>query len=360
MDPNEAAIDLAGLPLLPCKRSNSDCAVEKAVLLTVNYQNIFSCAPSLDTLHTHLIGCAAEPAQVQSAVRRLQGTLLVVQDNRVMWPGRESLAKEAQDRAAASRELWRRAEWIGRLLRAVPFVRMVGVTGSVAMNHASRGDDLDLLCIATRNRVWLVVAMLRVVQHLVRRIASLDLCVNCVLDESDLEIRHQNLYLAHQISQLVPLWGGETYERFLTTNRWFRRFLPNSSGRRVASADRSGPSVVQAGAERVMPRAILDMLNRSILRAGWRRALAFYRTTHSSDVIAQARNGTRYMLPGLGYGPSVYRRFMDGHLRLAGFLSRAEMEAAFGAFSGGLEIPDRRLDAILARHYNHAPSVPSL
>src|SRR5689334_17416286 len=218
--------DAAFGPAAPGARA-TDREVERAVLLTVHYRDLFSCAPTLDQLQTYLIGCAAGAGQVRAAVGRLEGRFVVVQNGRVMWPGRESLIQEARDREAASRDLWPRARRIGWWLRAVPFVRMAAVTGSLSMNHAGREHDIDLLCIAAPGRVWLVAAWLRALHLCARRLSTVDLCANCILDETDLGVRHQNLYLAHQIAHLKPLWGREAHQRFLAASRWVDRFLPN-------------------------------------------------------------------------------------------------------------------------------------
>jgi len=40
----------------------------------------------------------------------------------------------------------------------------------------------------------------------------------------------QNLYTAHEVAQLKPLWDrGDTYQHFLASNRWIHRYLPNIS-----------------------------------------------------------------------------------------------------------------------------------
>lgn len=334
----------------------SEERVEKAVLLTVHYQDLFAHAPTLEQVQGFLIGCAAGPEAVRRAVRRLEErSVVVVRHRRIMWPGREDLAEQALAREAASLELWRQARRIARWLRAVPFVRLVGVTGSLSVNHAERGHDLDLLCVAAPGRVWQVVAWLRAVHHCARRLTGTDLCANCVLDESDLQVRNRNLYLAHQIAQMAPLWGGECYRRFLAANDWIREFLPNGAAGRAAGTVAPGRSLLQRAAEWPWTAAVGDTVDRHLFQAGWRRALSFYRPTHPVEVIADARHPRRYMMPGQGYGPSVYRRFLDGHPRLTGLVSRAELAAVFGVGPGAVPPPDPRLDAILSRRYAPTP-----
>ena len=108
--------------------------------------------------------------------------------------------------------------------------------------------------------------------------------------------------------------------------------------------------------ERTIPGRLTDALNQGLYRAAWQRALAFYRPTHAETVIAEARNPRRYMMPGIGYAPTVYRRFLDGHDRFAGVISRAELQTAFGGTPGSLDRSDARFDGLMARRYGEPGS----
>jgi hypothetical protein len=99
------------------------------------------------------------------------------------------------------------------------------------MNNASGPqDDIDLLIVATRDRVWLARGLAILIVHLARPF-GVELCPNYVLAEHKLELGPPNLYTAHELAQLVPLYGASTYQRLLECNAWVLNFLPNASPR---------------------------------------------------------------------------------------------------------------------------------
>src|SRR5260370_23103993 len=91
---------------------------------------------------------------------------------------------------------------------------------------------------AERGRVWLCRA---IVVGLVRTAAlrGVELCPNYFLSERALVLDEHNLFTAHEVAQMVPLTGIETYQRMRSLNRWTDTFLPNAGGhpRRLAPVD---------------------------------------------------------------------------------------------------------------------------
>jgi hypothetical protein len=75
--------------------------------------------------------------------------------------------------------------------------------------------------------------------HLARRF-GIELCPNYILAEGCLEFGAPSLYIAHELAQLLPLHGLETYHRLLESNEWMIHYLPNASPRNPG-ARRSGP-----------------------------------------------------------------------------------------------------------------------
>ena len=329
-------------------------AIEKAVLLTVHYRDLFRHPLTLEELHNYLLLIPAGLREVRDALQNLQHSHLSCVGEYITWPGRESIVDERRARIKASASVWPRARAYGRMIRRIPFARMAGISGSLAVNHASEDrDDIDVFCIAESNRVWLVMLCLKLLYAYSRRVGGMRyVCANTCLAADRLEITTQNLYMAHQIVHVVPMWGEHLYTEFLRRNRWVARFLPNAYAQRMLPGGTPNADVRQRWSEKLVPRGVADRLNMSICRAGVRKASGFYRTTHTDEMLRQARNPHRYMLPGLGYTGNIYRRFMEGHAsRFAHMFSRAQMEAAFGC--GNDVFVDRRLDGIFGWKYEH-------
>jgi predicted nucleotidyltransferase len=131
------------------------------------------------------------------------------------------------------------AERVAKLIAFLPGVKMVGVTGSLAMENSPDESDIDLIVITGEGLLWTT----RVLAYTVIRLAGIHtrtpndkhqkdkLCLNIWLDESDLvwPKKDRNLYTAHEIAQIISIVNKDkTYEKFLYKNKWLLNFWPNS------------------------------------------------------------------------------------------------------------------------------------
>lgn len=126
---------------------------------------------------------------------------------------------------------WPIAQRVVKLLSFIPWIKMVAATGALAMNNCQKDDDIDLMIITAANRLWLTrLLSLLLLFPFLRRGSRINnrLCLNLFLDESALVLSQQNLYTAHELCQLKPLYNrDQTYQKFLAANLWYKQFLPN-------------------------------------------------------------------------------------------------------------------------------------
>lgn len=153
--------------------------------------------------------------------------------------GREGLIYKNLLRKRISAKKITIAEKSAKILSFVPGVRMVGITGSLAMANSPEDGDIDLLIITKKGTLWttrfLVYVTLRLFGIAVRKPNSKlqkdHLCLNMWLDETDLVWRKsdRNVYTAHEIAQIVPLVGKhDIYEKLLSENSWILDYWPKS------------------------------------------------------------------------------------------------------------------------------------
>ncbi len=122
-------------------------------------------------------------------------------------------------------------------LKIIPTIRMIGITGALAMNNCGKDDDIDLIIIAIRNSLWLtrlLIIFLCPFFGIKRRRRGEEkinnkICFNLLLEENHFKIEPENLFLAHEICQVKPIFNKDkSYEKFLWENSWVKSFLPNA------------------------------------------------------------------------------------------------------------------------------------
>jgi len=214
-------------------------ALERAIVQAVAYADVFDYPLTADEIHRYLIGVPASRGAVRAALGtpRLVPDVLSRSGRYFTLAGRESAVDTRRGRAGPAVEYWRRAVRYGHQIGSLPFVRMVAVTGALAMDNVADGD-IDYLVITEPGRLWLCRAL---VVGLVRTAAlcGTTLCPNYFLSEQALVLSERNLFTAHEVAQMVPLSGMETYQRLRALNGWTTMFLPKAGGppRRVTPVD---------------------------------------------------------------------------------------------------------------------------
>ena len=136
--------------------------IEAAILRTVLYADLFNFPLSAGEIHHFLIHDT--PTSLEQVTQTLKQSdtlqnLLDTIDGYVIYGGRTELAALRQFREKSSEHLWPLAQRYGRWLARLPFVRMVALTGALAMhNAADDDDDLDFILVTVPRRVWLARA----------------------------------------------------------------------------------------------------------------------------------------------------------------------------------------------------------
>jgi hypothetical protein len=153
---------------------------------------------------------------------------LAHRENYFTLPGREAIVETRLFRAEVASRMWPRAVRYGRAIASLPFVRMVAVTGALAMDNAEPDTDVDYLIVTEPGRLWLCRAM--VIALVVKPAARQGdvLCPNYLLSQRALILHERNLFTAHELLQMTPIAGMAVYRQMRRVNSWTARFLPNA------------------------------------------------------------------------------------------------------------------------------------
>ena len=136
-----------------------------------------------------------------------------------------------------SKEKLKVAKKTGFWLKAVPTIKMVAITGSLAVLNSEKQDDIDFLIVSSENKLWITRALATLAIELVakrRRPNQVEIkdkiCLNMFLDEKALKFQKQrrDLFSAHEISQVALLWErNNCFKNFKKNNLWVKDYLPN-------------------------------------------------------------------------------------------------------------------------------------
>jgi len=139
------------------------------------------------------------------------------------------------ERLAASTSKWQKIRRTVKLLTCIPTIRMVGVTGGLAVNNADNKDDIDLLIVAKQNTLWITRFMATAcIELFSKRRHPMDIhvtnaiCLNMFLTDDSLQIpkKEQGWYTAHEVLQMVPLWErNHMYKKYLHANHWVKKWF---------------------------------------------------------------------------------------------------------------------------------------
>jgi hypothetical protein len=222
--------------------------LEQAILQTVAYVDMYDYPLTVAEIHRYLIAVPVKLSEVEQTLNtsRLVNSRLSKKGEYYFLDGRSEVVDIRQQRSQESEKLWPEAMYYGRLISALPYVSMVAVTGSLAVDNIDTNADIDYLIVTDVGRLWLCRAMIiLLVRQAARR--GIILCPNYFLSEQALTFAERNLYAAHEIVQMVPISGLKVYRRLLEANHWVATFLPNSGTvpRPVANPTKALPTPVK-------------------------------------------------------------------------------------------------------------------
>jgi len=147
--------------------------------------------------------------------------------------GRKALVERRLQNSKNAIRKYKIAKQATRWLKGAPFVRMIAVTGTVAMRNSQKKSDIDFLVVLKKGRIWtgrLLVTL--TVQLLGKRRYGKKIkdriCLNYFITTGSLRIKRQDLFAANEYSFIYPLFGFGVYKNFGRENiDWIKKYKPN-------------------------------------------------------------------------------------------------------------------------------------
>ncbi len=211
--------------------------MKKEIISTLAYADIFDYPLRENEIYRFLISNFQFPiSNFQKKLSALSG-VISKKNGFYCLRGREKIISIRKKREGWSKGKLKIAKRVAGWLKLIPSIKMVAVTGALAMENSNENDDIDLLIITSKNRLWLTrfltVILLELVakrRHPTDKEVKDKICLNMFLDEGHLEVpkKEQDLFSSHEVRQLKPILDKNgTHQKFLKANLWSKKYLPN-------------------------------------------------------------------------------------------------------------------------------------
>lgn len=211
--------------------------MKRSILKTLHYHDLFDYPLTFEEIHKLLVGKGARPLLSDHLQEMVKAGKVKVKDGFYHLSRRDHLIEKRKQRNFASEAKLKIAGSAARILRVIPTVKMVAVTGGLSMKNSDPEDDVDIFIVAKAKRVWLTRLLTSLLLDLLgrRRKAGEEeeadkICLNMYASEGSLRLpkNEQSIYTAHEVAQLRPIWDKDgTYARFVAENAWVKDHLGN-------------------------------------------------------------------------------------------------------------------------------------
>ena len=115
-------------------------------------------------------------------------------------------------------------------------ILFLGITGSVAAGYPKENDDIDMMIITKRNKLWITRLKLRlfIIKNKIphrkfgRKENKDDFCFNLWLDENSLEIDKDKQNLKNGVDLILVkklINRDKIYEKFILANDWVKKWV---------------------------------------------------------------------------------------------------------------------------------------
>ncbi len=145
---------------------------------------------------------------------------------------RESISdqvKRRTEKEERAKKYYRKLPRYLRIIKAFPFVRGVGISGSLSKNVMHEDGDIDYFIVTAPGRLWICRTLLVLFKKVFLLNSRKYFCVNYFVDERNLEIADKNIFTAIEVSYLMPVYNTAVFENFNAENSWTKNFINGNS-----------------------------------------------------------------------------------------------------------------------------------
>ncbi|MCU0680152.1 MAG: hypothetical protein MUF50_02495 [Planctomycetes bacterium] len=217
---------------------HSNKTLKEAVLRAVVFFDLFNYPLSTRELWQYL-DRSATFFEVQNVLVDLMAKKIIQEQSGFFFlKGRREIIISRRERYSSSVEKISIARFAAKLLSYLPWVKMVALGNSIGSHNWRQEGDIDLLIMVKERRVWLVrflAATITKIFNLRPRPGNEEnkICLSFFVSDQDLNFKKfcysdKDVYFHYWLANLLVLYSRSgIYRKFVGTNAWLKKHLPN-------------------------------------------------------------------------------------------------------------------------------------
>ncbi len=216
--------------------------LEKNILATLAYYDVMDYPMTSFEIHKYFTNFNQQPAVgggepgLLEIINGLESEKLkkFIEEYRGFYflKGRKALVEQRLERNKIAESKFKILLKTVRWLRFVPYVRMIAVTGRLAMKNTEPESDLDILVVLKYGKIFTGRTLVTLAVHLLgrrrygKKITN-RICLNYFITAKSLEINLKDAFSASEYSFIFPLFGFDVFQKFQQANGWIKNYKPN-------------------------------------------------------------------------------------------------------------------------------------
>ena len=202
--------------------------IEKSILKVLVYFDIFSYPLTLQEIRSFLDRTVNDDELRNTIEELLQSQRIFRLHEFYSLQNDLSLIERRRKGNEQAAILLKKARDIANRLYNFPYVRAIGVSGSVSKNFADENADIDYFIITKADRLWIARTLLHLFKkNPLLKNSNQHYCMNYFIDEAELLIEEKNIYTATEVFTLIPVAGNGSMKNFFSANTWSHNYFPN-------------------------------------------------------------------------------------------------------------------------------------
>jgi len=121
----------------------------------------------------------------------------------------------------------KKAQTYTKLISKFPFVRGVYLSGSLSKGVFDKDSDVDYFIVTEPKRLWICRSLLILFKKIFLLNSRKYFCVNYFIDSASLTLPDHNLFVATELTHVIPTYNYPLYLRLLEENKWIEEHYPN-------------------------------------------------------------------------------------------------------------------------------------